>query len=95
MLLPDEGCPGYVLICARMPDASLMAQLEASLCANPQYAYARRLGQLAPLRALVHPAPFAAVERMMLACGARLADVKPLALRREAFWLPFFESDRP
>ena len=95
MLLPDDERPGYVLICARAPDASLMARLEASLCANPQYAYARRLGQLAPLRALAHPAPFAAVERMMLACGARLADVKPLALRREAFWLPFFESDRP
>lgn len=94
MLLPDFARPGYVLVCARMPDEASLARLEAALCANPQYAYARRLGQLSPLRTLAHPDPFAAIERMMLARGTRLGDVKPLALRREAFWLPFFESSR-
>ncbi|MDR2111549.1 MAG: GH3 auxin-responsive promoter family protein [Candidatus Accumulibacter sp.] len=96
MLLPDLARPGYALIhrgtgIAGGPPARAV---EEALCANPQYAYARRLGQLAPLRAVAHPDPFALVERRMLERGARLGDVKPLALRREAFWLPLFESAR-
>lgn len=95
MLLPDADRPGYVLICTRVPDEVVLAELEALLCTNPQYAYARRLGQLAPLRVLTHPEPFRVVERTMLARGARLGDIKPLALRREAFWLPLFKSFCP
>lgn len=94
MLVPDVSHRGYVLICADVPDGSSLGRLEEALCANPQYAYAHRLGQLAPLRAVVHPDPFAAIERTMLERGVRLGDVKPLALRSEAFWLPFFESFR-
>lgn len=94
MLIPDVAHRGYVLVCARAPDAPSLALLEEALGANPQYAYARRLGQLAPLRVLAHTDPFAAVERAMLARGVRLGDVKPLALRCEEFWLPLFESLR-
>ena len=42
MLLPDADCPGYVLICTRAPSEAVLAELEALLCTNPQYAYARR-----------------------------------------------------
>ena len=94
MLIPDVTHRGYVLVCVCMPDTRSLADLEEALCANPQYAYARRLGQLAPLRALVFPDPFATVERVMLERGVRLGDIKPLALRCEEFWLPLFESLR-
>jgi hypothetical protein len=92
LLLPDASQPGYVLICPRQPDAPSLARVDEGLCANPQYAYARRLGQLAPLRVLVHPDPFAVIERTLLARGVRLGDAKPLALRCEPFWLSLFEA---
>lgn len=94
MLIPDAERPGYVLVCENDRDADLLPHLEAALRDNPQYAYARDLEQLAPLRALKHPDPFAVVERCLLARGVRLGDVKPLALRRETSWLPLFESGR-
>ncbi len=95
MLVPDASRPGYVLICENIPDAAGLAVLENRLSANPQYSYARKLGQLAPLRVQLHRQAFAMVERAMLARGTRLGDVKPLALRSEAFWLPLFEENLP
>jgi hypothetical protein len=92
MLVPDVQRPGYVLIGEQLIDAGKLEAVDNLLRANPQYAYARRLGQLAPLRSFVHPQPFAVVERLMQRRGVRLADVKPAALRSEAFWLAEFEK---
>jgi hypothetical protein len=63
------------------------ATLEQALRANPHYAYARRLGQLGPLRAfriegdgqLAHLAACAAR-------GQRLGDAKPTSLWPHAGW---------
>lgn len=93
-LVPDVRAPGYVLIGERSVSADWLAACEACLCGNPQYAYARRLGQLQPLRQLVCRRPFAVVERVMTGRGVRLGDVKPSALRAEDFWLPLFEESR-
>lgn len=95
MLVPDMSCPRYVLICERTPTEGQLARLENHLAANPQYAYARKLGQLAPLRVLPHEQAFSVLERVMLGRGVRLGDVKPVALRREAFWLSLFEDSLP
>lgn len=92
MLVPDVSRPGYVLICEQAPSDGQVAALESNLNANPQYAYARKLGQLAPLRVLAHRRAFSVLERVMLERGTRLGDVKPVALRPEAFWLPRFEE---
>jgi len=94
MLLPDTGRPAYVLVAEQAPGAGQLAAVAEALEANPQYAYARRLGQLAPLRAIHCPDALARVEKALMARGVRLGDVKPLALRREAFWLPLFEENR-
>jgi hypothetical protein len=56
-------------------------RLEAALCANPQYAYARRLGQLHAVQARHVPDLARRLEQAMLRNGGRLADVKPLGLR--------------
>ena len=90
MLVPDGENPGYVLLSDRPADGTALARIELALRANPQYAYARDLGQLAPLRWLSHPQPLAIIEQNILSHGGRLGDVKPLALRRETFWLALF-----
>jgi hypothetical protein len=90
MLVPDFSNPGYVLICGQEPGAGDLAALENRLDANPQYAYAKKLGQLAPIRALLHKNPYSVIERAMVNRNVRLGDVKPVALRSEAFWLPLF-----
>jgi hypothetical protein len=95
MLVPEMAAPGYVLICAQAPGEARMAALETALCANPQYAYARKLGQLAPLRVLAHPRAFPILEQVMLARGTRLGDVKPLALRSETGWPTLFDTPLP
>ena len=95
MLLPDSVRPAYVLVAEQAVSAGRLAGLDTALAVNPQYAYARRLGQLAPLRAIHCPAALARVEKALMARGVRLGDVKPLALRREEFWLPLFEENHP
>jgi len=72
-LAPDGN--GYRLVTEVPVD---VVEIERRLCENPQYAYARRLGQLAPLRLTrgswdAHAA--AQMER-----GARLGDVKPIVI---------------
>jgi hypothetical protein len=92
MLVPDTSRPGYVLVSDQVPCDVQLAKIECGLMANPQYAYARKLGQLAPLRVMSHRQAFSVVERAMLDRGTRLGDVKPLALRTESFWVPLFEE---
>lgn len=95
MLVPDARAPSYVLVCDADTgfDAISLEALEGRLRSNPQYAYARRLGQLAPLRILSCLRPFDVVERVMRDRGVRLGDIKPTALRVEDHWLPLFERN--
>ncbi|MDR1935322.1 MAG: GH3 auxin-responsive promoter family protein [Candidatus Accumulibacter sp.] len=93
LLVPDVSRPGYVLVSARPLAAETLAALENRLAANPQYAYARALGQLAPLRALVCPSFQRRVEHHLLQRGQRLGDLKASSLRGEAFWLACLEGN--
>ena len=77
------GSPFYeLLVQTAEPEraASVAAATERRLCANPQYGYARTIGQLGPLRS--RPVPDL-LERLMTnqsEHGRRLADVKPPVL---------------
>lgn len=64
--------------------AGFAARLDDALHANPHYALARRLGQLAAVRAVPVPPEFAqqAVRREAESRGGRLGDVKPRTLIR-------------
>jgi hypothetical protein len=75
-LAPDGD--GYVLIAEHEVD---LGEIERRLCENPQYAYARRLGQLARLR--LTRGSWDTYAAAQMARGARLGDVKPLALWTE------------
>ena len=72
-LAPDGN--GYLLVTEFAVDVD---EIERRLCQNPQYAYARRLGQLAPLR--LRSGSFEAYAAARMERGARLGDVKPTAL---------------
>lgn len=92
MLAPLATAPrGYALLLdaaeVRVDDAAqLAARAELALVANPQYAYARQLAQLAPLRSLRCDQP---VARWLALCqqrGQRLGDIKPVALCTVEGW---------
>lgn len=92
MLVPDYSRPGYVLVVEKIPCQVDLMAVENRLCANPQYAYARQLNQLAPLQILQHPTPLSIFENVMLRQGMRIGDIKPHALRSEPFWLDNFKG---
>lgn len=95
LLVPCIDPPGYVLVCESPMGPAQARAVERRLAGNPQYAYARRIGQLAPLRVMVRSRASSVVERRLLSRGVRLADLKPLALRSETFWLPLFAQESP
>jgi hypothetical protein len=78
----DLAGAGYELCMERAPREMLdrcVDRVEAALLRNPQYAVARRLGQLAPLRACIVPSSM--FEPTASGPGARLGDVKPVISR--------------
>ena len=51
--------------------------VDTLLCANPQYAYARRIGQLGPVALRSRRPPDRASHAREARRGRRLADIKP------------------
>lgn len=94
VLVPVQERPPRYRLYAQLPDASLAtplaAELEAGLCENPHYAYARRLGQLAAVEVAVMEANgtggWAIYERQCLARGMKAGNIKPLVLDRWIGW---------
>jgi hypothetical protein len=87
ILLPDQDRRCYQLVVdacdVQVDENSCRAAVEAALCANPQYAYARSLGQLSPLQVRAVPSPLAQLQASAMASGRRLGDLKPPALGGE------------
>jgi hypothetical protein len=85
-LTPEPAGDGYVLAveAGQRVDSN---QIETRLCSNPQYAYARRLGQLRPLRVCSVDRLFDRYSGLQAARGVRLGDVKPVSLRKERTWV--------
>ena len=82
---------GYLLLVEHGAPAALANALDHKLRSNPQYAYARDLGQLAAPR-VINCGPDAA-ERYMERCivlGQRAGDVKPTSLHRADGWEDWF-----
>lgn len=84
------GRAGYVLTVdtEEVPEnaAMLLAErAERALEMNPQYAYARALGQLRPVSVVRRDRPLQAWLDACLARGQRLGDIKPPSLSHEPF----------
>ncbi|MDH3451287.1 MAG: GH3 auxin-responsive promoter family protein, partial [Gammaproteobacteria bacterium] len=65
---------------------ALAGKLEEALCANPQYDYARRLGQLGRVNTCRVQQPMSTFARFVNANGQRVGDIKPPTLRTEREW---------
>ncbi len=97
MVAPTTDAAGYALFL----DASLWDErsatararvLEDRLTGNPHYAYARRLGQLAPLEAIRVVDPLSRYYDACLARGQRVGEIKPPVLRIETDWESILRS---
>ena len=75
-----EERPGYELEIAGAvgDEASLAERLEAALAANPHYAWARKLGQLEPVRVVAMRVEVA--REKLRSHEGRIGDVKPVVL---------------
>jgi hypothetical protein len=92
MLVPSRAPQAsYLLLLEQSAPSVLARALDEKLRANPQYAYARDLGQLAAPRTMTC-GPNAS-ERYLERCivlGLRAGDVKPTSLHRVEGWEDWF-----
>jgi hypothetical protein len=91
LLVPASESNGYVLL-ADADSAISIDEIERRLCDNPQYAYARSLGQLAALRLMPVNRLYDRYARIQAEQGVQLGDVKPAALRSEREWIGRMEE---
>ena len=91
LLVPARESNGYVLMTEAGASVSIEA-IEKRLCDNPQYAYARRMGQLDPLRLMPIQRLYERYAKAQVEQGVRLGDVKPAALRNERAWVARLEE---
>ena len=91
----DTSAPGYVLYIDSPAHESLdraVARIEAGLCENFHYRYARELGQLAALRIVRVPGAAEIYESAGRRNGQRAGSIKPLSLDRRAGWSHVFQG---
>lgn len=94
VLAADER--GYVLLLSDTVTSDTQAQAycgetERFLCTNPQYHYARRIGQLKPLTYLRLHQPAEHYFHRQLQRGKRLGEIKIPALLTSSDWRAIFE----
>jgi len=92
LIAQTDPAPHYVLITDAEAAPWHARAVEQRLERNPQYRYARALGQLHALRVLPVRRPLDAYLRRMARQGMRLGDIKPVALRPETDWLATFSE---
>lgn len=80
MLVAQTGNPPFYELWVDGSQQVDAATIEDGLCANPQYSYARRLGQLGPLSVLSRPGFVHDLHSRKVAQGLRLGDLKAQAL---------------
>lgn len=94
---PTAAPPHYALFLeSACPAGDLAARLDTALRANPHYALCRDLGQLGPV--LLVPVPDRGYERLVaaeLSRGARLGEIKPVALSRRTDWARHLTASSP
>lgn len=92
-----RSAPGYVLyIDTEAPDRILnlvAREVEDAFCGNFHYSYARRLGQLGPVRLFRAQHAAASYLENAIACNQRAGDIKPVALDRRDIWWKVFQGE--
>jgi hypothetical protein len=99
MLVPGREPLGYILVVDAKEQGvaqwRLADDIDRALSRNSQYKYARRVGQLAPLRIRKAKAPLHTYLMYLADKGGRLGDIKVPSLRAESYWAELFEGNRP
>ena len=90
LLLPSGGASPHYVCVSDQPQAP---EVERCLRNNPQYDYARRLGQLGALQWRTLPDAQDRYHAWRLAQGQRLGDIKPLALLPDDAFLRHLEEN--
>lgn len=85
-LAPMHSAYCYVLVTEQGVTVDL-DDIDTRLCVNPQYAYARAMGQLKPLLHRPVDRLYDRYVSVQVARGVRLADVKPVALITHSSWI--------
>jgi hypothetical protein len=75
--------------------ANCAARVDAALCANPQYAYARKLGQLVPVEVRRCLRPLRTWQHNCVGRGMRLGDIKAPMLSPQRGWEQRFQLVGP
>ena len=95
LLAPDDdkgGCR-YTLYIDGEIQPDWPKALDRALCRNPHYAYCRQIGQLSPAALFrIERNAFDAFARRHLIQGARLGNIKPVALVRSDGWSNVFRG---
>lgn len=94
MLAPEWSAPPayHLFVEGEGELGPLGAAVEDALCEGHAYRYARRLGQLGPVRAVRVRDAAARYEARCVALGQRAGNVKPVALHRTTGWREVFEG---
>lgn len=99
MLLPySDDKSGYILLLeeahySHAEADQLIKIIEQSLCKNPQYAYARKIEQLAPLIPLRINNLWDRYTKHQCNAGRRLGDIKPMVLSNDVSLYKYFTND--
>jgi hypothetical protein len=96
MLLALKDNPGYCLVLeTAWVSPGILQRVERALCCNPHYAYARKLGQLQPLKLLALDNPTEHYLSHALQRGGRLGDIKlPLLCFEPELFIDYLEQSR-
>ncbi|MCP3664621.1 MAG: GH3 auxin-responsive promoter family protein [Gammaproteobacteria bacterium] len=81
--------PHYVLVIDKEHSSDSAEQIDQRLCDNPQYDYARRIGQLGPVKVIKQKHPLALYLEWGAQKGRRLGDIKIPALCLDAACLAY------
>ena len=93
MLVPrPSATPSYLLVGEDEHIAAYCGTVETRLLQNPQYAYARKIGQLGALEPIVLKDAMTRYIVYKTASGSRIGDVKIPALQTEENWYKIVEG---
>jgi hypothetical protein len=84
--------PHYRLVGRVQAPDKVLKQVESALLQNPQYAYARRIGQLGALEMLAVDHMLQRYMEYKRACGSRIGDIKVPILCTDQAWLEHLQK---
>lgn len=88
MLIPDKSIAPHYILLSDLPDTSdKTIEVEKKLMENPQYAYARNIGQLGSLEPLIIKDAMLLYIEYKTNTGSRVGDIKIPSLNSDDEWL--------